>query len=64
MIIELARQALAPFQPKPEAKPGEPEQRAEKKPAPVGKDDNKSESKRTKSTPEDEAKPEPEQTAE
>ncbi len=50
-IIEIVRQALAPFQPKPKAKPDEPEQRAEKKPAPEGKDGKKSESKPDKSTP-------------
>jgi len=59
-IIELARQALAPFQPKPEAKPDEPDQKTEKKPKPEGKDGNKSESKPNKSTPESESKPEPE----
>jgi F-type H+/Na+-transporting ATPase subunit alpha len=44
VIIELARQALAPFRPKPEAKPDEPEQKTEKKPAPEGKDGKKSKS--------------------
>jgi F-type H+/Na+-transporting ATPase subunit alpha len=57
VIIELARQALAPFQPKPEAKPDKPDQKTEKKPKPEGKDGNKSEPKPDKSTPESEAKP-------
>jgi F-type H+-transporting ATPase subunit alpha len=36
-IIELARQALAPFQPKPEAIPDEPDQESKKKPKPESK---------------------------
>ncbi|MDO8943815.1 MAG: F0F1 ATP synthase subunit alpha, partial [Desulfobacterales bacterium] len=54
-IIELARQALAAFQPKPD----EPEQKLEKKPKPEGKDGNNSGSKPNKSMPGSESKTEP-----
>ncbi len=54
-IIEIARQALAPFLPKPEAKP-EPEQETGKKPEPEAKNENKSEPKPDKSTAESETK--------
>jgi len=42
-ILELARQALAPFQPKPEAKPDDLEQKPDKKSETKAKDGNKSE---------------------
>ena len=41
-IIELTRQALAPFQPKPEAKPDGPDSKTEKQPEPKAKAKNKS----------------------
>lgn len=44
-IIEVARQALEPFQPKPEAKPDEPDQKSEKQPEPKAKVGNNSEPK-------------------
>ncbi len=56
-IIDLARQSLVPFQPKPEAKP-EPNQQTEKKPGPEAKDENKSQPKPNMSTPESESTPE------
>ena len=56
-IIEIARQALGAFLPKPEAKPGASDQKTEKKPEPETKDGNKSESKSNKSTPGSESKP-------
>jgi F-type H+-transporting ATPase subunit alpha len=58
-IIVLARQSLAPFQPKPEAKPDEPDPKTEKKPKPEGKDGNKAEPNPNKSTPGSESKAEP-----
>jgi len=54
-IVELARGALAPFQPKPEAKP-EPDQEPEKKPGPDAKAKHKPEPKASKSTPDTESK--------
>jgi len=56
-IIKIACQALAPFQPKPEAKP-EAEQKTGKKSESAAKEGNKSEPKPDKSTPESETKPE------
>jgi F-type H+-transporting ATPase subunit alpha len=44
-IIEVARQALEPFQPKPEAKPVEPDQKSGKQPEPKAKVGNNSEPK-------------------
>ncbi|MBF0245732.1 MAG: F0F1 ATP synthase subunit alpha, partial [Planctomycetes bacterium] len=44
-IIELARQALAPFQPKPEAKPGEADKKTTKAPKAEAKGGKKSKSK-------------------
>jgi F-type H+-transporting ATPase subunit alpha len=44
-ITELARQTLGPFQPKPEAKPDEPDQKAGKQPEPKAKAGNNSEPK-------------------
>jgi len=55
-IIEIARAAIAPFQPKPEAKP-EAEQKTGKKSESAAKEGNKSEPKPDKSTPESETKP-------
>jgi F-type H+-transporting ATPase subunit alpha len=57
VIIELARQSLASFQPKPDAKPDAADQKTEKKPETEAKDGNKSESKTNKPTPESESKP-------
>ena len=51
MILEVARQSLAPFQPKPEAKSEKPDQKTDKKAEPEGKDGNKSESNPNKSVP-------------
>ncbi len=59
-IIEIARQALVVFLPKPEAKPDEPDQKTVKKPEPEAKDGKKPESKSNKSTPEAESKPDSE----
>ena len=56
-VVEIARHALAPFQPKPEAKP-EAEQKAGKRSELAAKGGNKSEPKPDKSTPESETKPE------
>jgi F-type H+-transporting ATPase subunit alpha len=56
-IIEIAGQALAAFLPKPEAKPGAPDQKSKKKPEPEAKNGNKSESKSNKPTPGSESKP-------
>ncbi len=56
-IIEIARQALVAFLPKPEAKPAAPDQKSEKKPEPEVKDGNKSESKTNKPTLGSESKP-------
>jgi F-type H+-transporting ATPase subunit alpha len=42
-IIEIARQAIVPFQPKPEGKPDEPAQKNEKESEPEAKEENKSE---------------------
>ena len=56
--IEIARKALACFQPKLEAKPDEPDQKTEKKTEPEAKAGNKSEPKPNKTTPESESKPE------
>jgi F-type H+-transporting ATPase subunit alpha len=55
-IVEIARQALAPFQPKPEVKP-KADQTKEKKPEPDAKDGNKAEPKPNKPTPDKAAKP-------
>jgi F-type H+-transporting ATPase subunit alpha len=56
-IIEIARKALAPLQPKPEAKP-KPDQKTEKKPELEAKAGNKSGPKPNKPTLESESKPE------
>jgi len=52
-IIEIARQALVSFQPKPEAEPDDPDQ----KPEIEARDGNKSDPKSKKSAPESEPKP-------
>jgi F-type H+-transporting ATPase subunit alpha len=56
-IIEIARQALAPFQPKPAAKP-EPDNKVDEKPGPAAKTGGKAEPKPNKSTPASASKPE------
>ena len=56
-IIELARQAVAPFQPKPEAKPGDPGQKPDKKSEAEAKGGNKSEPEPKKSAAKSESKP-------
>ena len=56
-IIEIARQALVAFLPKPEAEPDVSDQKSEKKPEPEPKDGNKSESKTNKPTSGSESKP-------
>ncbi len=55
-IIELARQALEPFQPKPDARPGEPDQKTEKQPEPDAKAGNTSDLKPNKPAPASEEK--------
>ena len=62
-IIEIAREALAPFQPKPEAKPDEPDQETDKKPKSEVKARNKPDSKEDKSTPEFGPKAQPQDKA-
>jgi len=54
-IIELARQALAPFQPEPEVKADEPDQKTDKKSEAESKGEEKSEPKPKKSAPESES---------
>jgi len=56
-IIEIARQALVAYLPKPEAKPNAPDQKSDKKPEPEAKIANKSESKANQPTPGSESKP-------
>jgi F-type H+-transporting ATPase subunit alpha len=56
-IIEIARQALAPFQPKPAAK-SEPDKKVDEKPGPAAKTGGKAEPKSDKSTPASASKPE------
>lgn len=56
-IVEIARQSLIAFLPKPEAKTDAPDQNPKKKPAPGAKDGSKSESKTQLSTPRSESGP-------
>jgi len=56
-IIEIARQALAPFQPKPAAK-SEPDKEVGDKPGPAAKTGGRAEPKPDKSTPVSASKPE------
>jgi len=60
IIIELARQALAPFQPKPQAKHDDPKQKTDKKSEAKANDGNTSELKPRKLAPKSESKPEKE----
>jgi F-type H+-transporting ATPase subunit alpha len=55
-IIEIARKSLTPFQPKPEAKPDEPDQKTEKKPESEAKAGKTSEPKPNNTAPESESK--------
>ncbi len=57
-IIEIARQAVVAFLPKPEAKPDAPEQKTERKSGPKTKDGNRSESKTHKLVEETDPRPE------
>ncbi len=59
VIVEIARQSLAPFRPKPEAKPDEPDQKTAKKPEAEAEAErgDKSEPKPKQSAPRSESKP-------